>query len=179
MADYPTFAGFRSPDGSRERRIALYREHMQEANAGAASSRIDWQASIDSMEGELGSAWDRVAERLGELVGDPEIAKNPAAVELLLILKSVAVSVCGSEDIDGVMAQFAPIFNSQRAWVNSINSRPDPRAEWWVVEQWLNREDKDQSKRAFAREYRVLVKRKFDLLVTEETIYRDWLPRTK
>ena len=179
MADYPSFKGFRSPDGTRESRIALFRDHLQKANASGTTDRIDWQASIDRMEGELGKAWDCVAERLGELVSDAEIAKNPTAVELLLIFRSVALSVCGSEDIDGLMDQFVPIFNSQRAWMNSINSRPDPRAEWWVVEQWHNREDKDQSKRAFAREYRVLVKRKFDLLVTEETIYRNWLPRTK
>lgn len=177
MTERPSFKGFRSPDGTRKERIALYREHIRDAQSGVDTSlsSADWQTSIDVMEGELGKAWDRVAQRLGELVLDADITKNSATVELLLIVKSLAETVDGSEDIDEVMGYFEPVFNSQKASDNSAASKPSPEARWWVCAEWANRKDPKQSKRAFAREYRVLVKKKFDVLITEETIYRDWL----
>lgn len=179
MANCPSFKGFRSPDGTREDRIALYREHVREARAGNPRDSIDWQSSIDVMEGDLGLAWDKLAHVFSAASSDPAIAKNPTCIELLEILSSIAKAVDGSEDIDGVLSVFQPVFVSQNAWVNSINSKPSPEARRWILNQWYDRNDQNQSKRAFARVYRELVKQKFDIVVTEETIYRDWLPKTK
>jgi len=179
MTNCPSFKGFRSPDGTREDRIALYREHVREASAGNSHDSIDWQSSIDVMEGELGLAWAKLAHVLSSATSDPAIAKNPTCIELLQILTSIANAVDGSEDIDGVLGVLEPVFVSRNAWVNSINSKPSPEARRWILSQWHERTDLKQSKRAFARVYRELVKKKFDIVVTEETIYRDWLPKTK
>lgn len=48
-------------------------------------------------------------------------------------------------------------------------------ARAWVLEQWLGRADKKQSKASFGRQFAHLVKINFDASVAPETIYRDWL----
>jgi hypothetical protein len=48
-----------------------------------------------------------------------------------------------------------------------------PRA--WVCSAWDARTDKGQSKAAFSRQYAQLVKSRFNLIVTPETIARGWL----
>jgi len=52
-------------------------------------------------------------------------------------------------------------------------------ARTWVAMQWILRTDKGQSKAAFARQHAALVKPRFDLDVTPDTIARDWLPKGK
>jgi hypothetical protein len=47
----------------------------------------------------------------------------------------------------------------------------------WVLQQWLGRTDHGQSKASFSRQHAALVKSKFSLDVTPETISRDWLPK--
>jgi hypothetical protein len=49
----------------------------------------------------------------------------------------------------------------------------------WVLIEWNNRKDKNQKRAAFAREFVQLVKKKFGVIVTTETISRDWLPKAK
>lgn len=51
----------------------------------------------------------------------------------------------------------------------------EPRA--WVLIEWARRTDKAQSKSAFARQYAALIKSKFNLMVTPNTIERSWLPK--
>ncbi|MFO1245498.1 MAG: hypothetical protein U1E71_10005 [Ramlibacter sp.] len=51
-----------------------------------------------------------------------------------------------------------------------------PRA--WVVEQWRDRKDKNQSKASFARQHASLVKNKFKVSVSADTIARDWIPKS-
>ncbi len=48
-------------------------------------------------------------------------------------------------------------------------------ARAWVLEHWLGRADKKQSKASFGRQFAHLVKINFDASVAPETIYRDWL----
>ncbi|MBK6592784.1 MAG: hypothetical protein IPG23_08580 [Burkholderiales bacterium] len=180
MNDRPSFNGFRSPDGTRRERIASYREQAQEyATKGDQSLAQSFYFSADCMEGDLGLAWDKLAHVLSTAKSDPVIAKNPTCVELLEILCSIAKTVDGTEDIDGVLSVLEPVIASRNAWVNSLNSKPSSSVKWWVLEEWRARPDVNQSKRAFARVYRPLVKKKFDVLITEETIYRDWLPKGK
>ena len=50
-----------------------------------------------------------------------------------------------------------------------------PRA--WVAAEWENRQDKEQKKSEFGRVYAKLVGIKFNLVVTAETIARDWIPK--
>lgn len=52
-------------------------------------------------------------------------------------------------------------------------------ARAFVLEQWQTNNDPGQSKAAFARQLVPLVKRAFDLVVTPDTIARDWLPKIK
>ena len=52
-----------------------------------------------------------------------------------------------------------------------------PRA--FVLSAWTERSDQGQSKAAFARQFAPLVKREFGLVITPETIARDWLPKDK
>ena len=52
-----------------------------------------------------------------------------------------------------------------------------PRA--WCLKQWQNRSDTAQRKTEFARQFAPLVKRHFGLIVSPNTIARDWLPKVK
>lgn len=47
----------------------------------------------------------------------------------------------------------------------------------WVINEWSGRVDRGQSKASFARQYAPLLKAKFRLGVTTDTIKRDWLPK--
>jgi len=66
---------------------------------------------------------------------------------------------------------------SKKASEAAKSKNSTPRA--WVLAEWNNRNDKDQGKAAFARQFVPLVKNKFQLIVTTETISRDWLPKTE
>lgn len=50
-------------------------------------------------------------------------------------------------------------------------------ARIWVLEAWNKRQDKGQGKASFSRVCAPLVKKKFDLNITADTIARDWLPK--
>ena len=66
---------------------------------------------------------------------------------------------------------------SQVQRATAAKKNEEPRA--WVRCEWRDRSDKGQSKAAFARQYAALVKRRFDLDVTPDTIVREWLPKGK
>jgi hypothetical protein len=192
MTKRPTFEGFRSPDGTRKECIALYLQHAAEAQEAIDSGTFksedfcykspseaveSWRNLIAQMEGEGGQAWDRVCVILQAAMVDPVICKSQSAVEFLQIMHSVANTTCGTEDVDGVMQVFRPVFASQRAFDNSAISKPPSSARRWVRDEWFDRTDKGQSKAAFARQYSALVKQKYGISVTPDTIARDWLPK--
>ncbi len=58
-------------------------------------------------------------------------------------------------------------------------SSKNEKAREWALSEWMNRPDTGQGKAAFGRQYAPLVKKKFRLPVTPETIARDWLPKSK
>ena len=66
---------------------------------------------------------------------------------------------------------------STRARKAATSKNEAPRA--WVLEQWASRPDKQQGKAAFARQHVPLVKKNFGLIVTVDTVARDWLPKAK
>ena len=193
MGKLPTFDGFRSPDGTRKERVELYKSRLrdikQDVDSGNYSPDVIGQSAdesssyllqaIEEMEGPPGRAWDRVCEVLSRAIEDVVIGSNQSATEFLEIMLSVAKTVDGREEIDSVMGVFEPIFKSRAAYINSINSKPDPGIRRWVVDAWFSRIDKGQSKAAFARQYAALVKQRFDISVTPDTIARDWLPKPK
>ena len=77
------------------------------------------------------------------------------------------IEVAGQRFLDRSIASYrAEIARSKNA---------APRA--WCLSQWESRTDKGQSKASFARQYAPMVKKSFSLIVTPETIARDWLPR--
>ena len=65
---------------------------------------------------------------------------------------------------------------SKQAAQNASQKNAKPRA--WVLKEWENRSDLGQSKGSFARQYVPLVKKRFSVPVTEDTIKRDWLPKS-
>lgn len=65
---------------------------------------------------------------------------------------------------------------SNHSSANASKKNAEPRA--WVLAEWKIRPDPGQSKASFARQYVPLVKKRFGVLVTEDTIKRDWLPKS-
>ena len=47
----------------------------------------------------------------------------------------------------------------------------------WVLSEWEIRSDLCQSKNSFGKQYAQLVKKKYEIAITSETISRDWLPK--
>ena len=178
---------------ARKERVERYKVHLarikQEVDSGNYSPRVIgesadeassyWLQAIEQMEGPPGRAWDRLCEVLVAAIEDVVIGSNQTATEFLEIMLSVARTVDGSEDIDCVMGVFGPIFKSQTAYTNSINSKPDPSIRRWVLDQWWDRPDKSQSKAAFSRQHSELVRKKYGVSITSDTISRDWLPKNK
>lgn len=67
--------------------------------------------------------------------------------------------------------------NSSRASDAAKSKNSEARA--WVLDKWESRTDRGESKAAFARQYASLVKGKFKLAITSDTIQRDWLPKVE
>lgn len=62
---------------------------------------------------------------------------------------------------------------------SDIATAKNAAAKAWVLQAWGSRPDKGESKAAFSRTHTALVKKKFNLLITADTIARDWLPKNK
>lgn len=79
--------------------------------------------TIRDNESDLGLAWDRVVSVLTIAISEPEISKNPTAIEFLEIMRSMASTIDARESIDDVMRLFQPMFQQQMAWDNKVASK--------------------------------------------------------
>lgn len=179
MTKAPSFDGFRSPEAPRRIRAKLIRELLDQARSNGDDFYSDvYLRDVQANEGPAGHAWDRLADLLTVALDDPVIRGNGVAVEFLEIMRSVADSTDARDTIDGVMWVFEPVFAKERAWVNAINSRPDPKYRDWTEFQWFVCWDQTKGKQAFARWAAGQLREKFGVKVSADTIARDWLPKT-
>jgi hypothetical protein len=122
-------------------------------------------------------AWMRIAELLDAAQVDPAISINPEAVEFLSTMNVLASPAWGHWKLSEVLQPLADHVKSENARIVASQKNEAPRL--WVFLKWASRTDQGQSKAAFARQYAPLVKKEFGLIVTPETIARDWLPRAR
>lgn len=122
-------------------------------------------------------AWMRIAELLDAAQVDPAISINPEAVEFLSTMNVLASPAWGHWKLSEVLQPLADYVKSENARIVASQKNEAPRL--WVFLKWASRIDQGQSKAAFARQYAPLVKKEFGLIVTSETIARDWLPRAR
>ena len=178
MSKSPSFDGFRHPEMPRREYVELARKRLADkARDESDDDSYYWKDTIEKSEGPLGRSWDRLMEYLASALEDPVIQENIAVSEFLQIMRSVAESTDARDDIDSVMAVFGGVFASKHAWINGINSRPDPTYRRWVEHQWRMTWDQSKGKQAFARWAAVQLKDKFGVKVSVDTIARAWLPR--
>ena len=138
-------------------------------------------AFINSLLTPVMLGWVHTCKHLMNALDDPRVQENAVAVSLLttiLIEAQGAVQDTGkSWFLFDERTKAIKSAISERAKKHAEGKNRTPRA--WLIVEWSRRTDKAQSKASFARQYAPLVKRKFDLIVTSETIARDWLPKTQ
>ena len=175
MMKRPSFEGFRSPDGTRESRMAMYRECIRED--GFNSTKSDLAMAIQEGEGPLGAAWDRIAQTLTLAIADPVIAQNQTAIEFLEIMRSIALTVDARETINMVLDPLKPMFQKQMAYDNkAVSQGKFDEAKFWMRDDLANNLDiKGKSKNQIAAAYVYKIKQKFGLTVSADTIARRWL----
>jgi hypothetical protein len=122
-------------------------------------------------------AWKRIANIVREAKTDPKISESQRAVSFLAMIEAIADRALGNDSPEQVLSPLADFLKSQHA--THIAQLKNETARLWVLQEWENRTDQGQKKAPFARQFAPLVKKKFDLIVTPETIARDWLPSTK
>jgi len=120
-------------------------------------------------------AWLRIVDVMDLALLNPGITNNAHAAEFCSMVRQLAVCARGYSTIDQVLAPLKTAAKSMHASDVASKKNADPRA--WVLKEWSGRTDHGQSKASFARQYASLVKAKFGLDVTPDTIARDWLPK--
>lgn len=142
----------------------------------AASS--DFAAQTEAILSDpKNKAWLRLTEILRQAQSDPVVAANPVALEFLEMVETLASYPYGHWDIEQVWQPVVDAVKKDHA--RKMAGLKNATARAWVSGEWKSRPDKGQSKAAFARQHALLVKSKFGLAVTSETIARDWLPKGK
>jgi hypothetical protein len=122
-------------------------------------------------------AWSKARQLIEAAADDPTVKANPETVEFLsTMLRLIAVAFGASK----APRLLEPLNREARAkQASDAAQQKNAKARDWIKKQWQNRTDQGQSKRAFADQYRHLVKQKFGVVVGTEQIVRKWLPRTK
>lgn len=120
-------------------------------------------------------AWKRIAEIATLAKGDQWVRQSESAVAFLGMIEAIANRTMGGDSSSQILEPLSDFLKSEQARKNAQSKNGTARA--WVLSEWRNRTDQTQKKAAFSRQYSSLVKNKFSLLVTPDTIARDWLPR--
>jgi len=131
----------------------------------------------DRMFNPKTKAWMRITEVINVAQSDPAIADNPDAMEFLAMMKTLSDEAWGHWNIRNVLKPLVDFLKSENASFAASQKNEEPRK--WVLSEWLNRPDQGQKKAPFSRQYALLVKKKFGLIVLPEQISRNWLPKTK
>lgn len=119
-------------------------------------------------------AWLRIVDAMDLALLNPGITNNIHAAEFCSLVRELAVCARGHSTIDQVLAPLKTAAKSMHASDVASKKNAEPRA--WVLNEWNGRTDHGQSKASFARQHASLVKSKFNLDVTPETIGA-WLPK--
>lgn len=119
--------------------------------------------------------------RLQDACDDETIKGSPKVLAIAKNMLSFLSDASIGADMEKV---FSPLTNKSAKDAISNDKRriaasKNAKQRAWVLKAWDNRTDKQQGKAAFSRVYAPLVKSEFDLLVTADTIARDWLPKEK
>jgi hypothetical protein len=122
-------------------------------------------------------AWRRIAEIAKMAKGDQWVKQSESAIAFLGMIEAMANLTIGGDSSAQVMGPLSDFLKSEQARKNAQSKNGAARA--WVLSEWEGRTDRNQGKAAFSRQYSPLVKQKFSLLVTSDTIARDWLPKGK
>jgi hypothetical protein len=112
---------------------------------------------------------------LGAAFDDPDIKKSTATQSTLLAFLDMAEACIAGDDGNIVQSRIGKVAISKKASLQAKNKNSEERN--WVQSEWINRTDTGQSKAAFARQHTHLVKKNFNLQITEDTIKRDWLAK--
>ncbi len=125
-------------------------------------------------------ALNRICSYLDRALCDPIVNQSFDAIELIeswfARISETAFGLRSSDEINPNPRKIAKSAISRHSAENAANKNSEPRE--WVREQWKKRTDLKQSKASFARQYVHLVKDKYKVKVTAETIARDWLPKS-
>lgn len=122
-------------------------------------------------------AWNKARQLIEAAADDPTVKANPETVKFLSKILALLWIAGGASKVPRLLEPLHREARAKQASDAAQQKNADPRA--WITERWQNRTDQGQSKRAFADQYRHLIKQKFGVDVTTDTITRDWLPRTK
>lgn len=124
-------------------------------------------------------AWERACGHLDAAINDPIVKLNPA---VLSVLSEVYTSAL---DADLSTKTGSLLFGVQRAIQENISKRASDNAKKknsaareFVADAYKNRDDMEQSKASFSKQYALLVKQKFGVIIGGDTIARDWLPKS-
>lgn len=120
-------------------------------------------------------AWNELFWKLKTAKDDPKIEFNQEVVRFIDSMIALIAPASGHWDFERVFAPLETRLKSEHASRAAKKKNAAPRS--WVQREWGDRTDRGQSKASFARQYAPLVKKRFDLDVTQETIKRDWLPK--
>ena len=174
MTKRPSFEGFRSPEYTKQSMLAMFRDFVQKS--GIDPSQSDVMTEIVAGTGELGQAWDRLAETLTQAISDPVIEKNPACVEYLHIMRSLANTTIAATTVDMLFEPLKPIFQRQQAYDNMLKSHDKfVLARFWMYDDLEQNGGAKGSKNKIAKDYAIKIKNRFGLTVSADTIARHWL----
>jgi len=126
-------------------------------------------------------AWEAAQRHVEAALSDPLVCASPVVRGMFEVIAVVIDdnSVYGpdvSNVWEGLISNLArKQARTAQARLSAMSKNANPRN--WVFREWGKRTDQGQSKAAFARQYSALVKAKFGIEVTPETIARDWLPK--
>lgn len=141
----------------------------------------DYQGSLWPKIGELLEtpnylAWRKAGQFIEAAEQDPTVKANPETMQFLDKMGVMMARVGGTSTVQRLLEPFR---KEARATLgrNAAQQKNEKNAEAqaWVLEQWQTRTDQGQGKRAFADQYRPLIKKKFDVDVGTEQIKREWL----
>ena len=134
---------------------------------------------LEALQTTRSQALEAVARHLQTAYDHPAVRAEPAAQSVLnSAIDQLKWLATDPELPDAFVAMANDIACSaiaEHAAEKARAKNAEPRA--WVRSKWDARTDKGQSKAAFARQYALLVKQRFNVLVQPEHIAREWLPK--
>lgn len=127
-------------------------------------------------------AWEHARQHLYKALCDPVVLVNPTTVTLLQNSYSQILDAAPYTNADDLFWRLKydaikeKISDRASAAAKSQHAK-NADARFWVLQEWGAIEDKRGKKAKFSRDYAMLVKKQFGVLIGADTIARDWLPK--